>query len=116
MEPTNEQRIYALARGIWSLVLRGDQTQRDEALFQRMRHPQPGDLVVELSTGRQVRRNTEHAAQAVGFLVAVEGESYQRRYHVRPYAGGEVLSWDNAEFVAVPNGEDINQFLDGETT
>lgn len=86
-----------LARSLWSAMLRSP-AAREESL-ERMRNPQPGDLVVEVS--RLSGRITDPGA--IGRLVRVEGDpELGGRYVIKPlHQPFREQGWRNALMVAV---------------
>jgi hypothetical protein len=86
-----------LARSLWSATLRRPAV-REESLA-RMRGPQPGDLVVEVS--RLIREITD--PDSAGHLIRVEGDpELSGRYVIEPlHRPGEEQGWANALMVAV---------------
>lgn len=68
------------------------QAYRDRALT-----PQPGDLVLEL-TSYQLRDRTGEGHEALGTFVRREGDSWI----VENFARGVEERWANCEFVAIP--------------
>lgn len=82
--------------------------------FNRVKNPEPGDLVLETSTfyARDLRG---YGHVAVGTLVerkveslvyeedGLESQPYQEEaWYVTPLTGGETIRWTNADFIAIP--------------
>lgn len=74
-------------------------TRYDNPLHQRMQHPKPGDLVIELT---QMARKFD--PDRVGTLIRVEGREPNERWVIEPLLRpGEEQGWLNSSFVAIPD-------------
>jgi hypothetical protein len=82
---------------------------RELTLAGRIRHPKPGDLVVEIS-------KYDNDPDGIGWLVAhgrapyeldaPPGSPTREVWDLRPLSGrgeGGVMRWENADFVALPD-------------
>ena len=103
MTRDESELLAVVGRELWSMTLVGDPAPIVKELRERMRSPQPGDLVLEItrwgafdpdSIGRLVR--TEPPGAETGGLAS--------RWVVEPlHAPGTVVGWRNADFVALPD-------------
>jgi len=74
-----------------------------EALAERIVKPQPGDLVLEISTLAGLRPD-RWDPDRIGRLVRVEGEDPDGRWVVAPLHDPErEQGWQNATFIALPD-------------
>ena len=93
--------LYYAGHALWSRANVGSPAPATAQLRKRMRHPRPGDLVIEISGfGRTFDPDS------VGRLVRIEhaDDLDLTRYVVAPLGRpGEEQGWQNAEFVAVPD-------------
>jgi len=104
--------LYYAGRALWLSVLVGDPAPATVRLRDRMRHPRPGDLVIEISSFSRT-----FDPDAVGRLVRIEnGHDMDRCRHVTAPLGrpGEEQGWRNAEFVAVPDRRSCDQWAASE--
>lgn len=108
-EPTRmAERIFYLGNALWSMALHGGKPRAGELVYERMTRPQPGDLVVEVSSFRR-----EFDPDSVGRLLRIEGDDPRNpdRWVIEPLLRpGEEQGWSNAQFVAVPDGERLNRW------
>ncbi len=89
------ERLAVVGRALWSSVLIGGAPPATLAMRERMSHPRPGDLVLEISPFRR-----EFDPDSIGTLLRVEGD----RYVIEPlHAPGTEQGWRNAEFIALPD-------------
>jgi hypothetical protein len=130
MEPHELARLVAInGYAAWSATLVGDPAPSVRALYDRMRDPQPGDLVLETSTGYREPWDPG----ALGYLDRVvmepamspeqwaegadEGEPlpYEQIWYVRPFVPTEdgkwEVRWHNASFIALPDRMRWGQFV-----
>lgn len=85
--------IFHIGRALWTsqIAIQGE-------LLERMRRPQPGDLVIEIS------RIGSFDPDGVGRLISIEGTDPDDRYVVAPlHAPGTEQGWQNATFIALPD-------------
>lgn len=97
-----ECRRIALAA--WDDHRRAVESRGDGDAFTRMRDPQPGDLVLELSTAFRWLGNDRLApGEALGWLLRIEpDETYGKAYVLRPvYEPDGEFTWTNASFITV---------------
>lgn len=74
-----------------------------ETLAERMAKPQPGDLVLEVSTLASLRPD-RWDPDRIGRLVSVTGQDPSIRYVVAPLHDPErEQGWQNARFIALPD-------------
>jgi hypothetical protein len=109
--------IGAAGLAAYRMTLVGHAAPLVEAYRERVTKPEPGDLVVEVTSfGMHERRGVAH--EAVGFLVSHGDDTFyddaegpwsadERRgteefWMVRPYVGGEPVRWTNADFISIP--------------
>lgn len=107
--------IGAAGYQAYSNCIVGNQAPAIKRYFDRVRNPEPGDLVVETSTfyARDLRG---YGHVAVGTLVERKIESLvyeedgfepdpyeEEAWYVTPFTGGETIRWTNAEFIAIPS-------------
>jgi hypothetical protein len=112
--------VALLASELHSAVLGGGGDSRSEHWRWMSAAPQPGDLVVELSTSwRAQSESFDHLWRIGRYLgerrevVGEEGDSYVERFDVIVLATGQVFEWTNCSFVRVP--EDHLGLLTGTT-
>jgi len=100
--------LYYAGRALWFTVNCGDPAPATAQLRNRMRHPQPGDLVIEISGfGRTFDPDS------VGRLIRIEhpDDLDLTRHVVEPlHRPGEEQGWQNSEFVAVPDQRSSDQW------
>jgi hypothetical protein len=96
------RQTHDKGRALWRSVLTrmtGDAYQR--MIFDRMTHPQVGDLVIEISSF------AGYDPDGVGWLRGIEyaeDSTLPERFVVQPlHRPGERQGWRNAEFVALPH-------------
>jgi hypothetical protein len=85
--------IFHVGRALWTsqIAIRGE-------LLERMRHPQAGDLVIEIS------HMGPFDPDGVGRLISIEGADPHDRYIVAPlHEPGVSRGWQNATFIALPD-------------
>lgn len=71
----------------------------DVKLHERMEHPRPGDLVLEISRFGGLHPD-RFDPDSIGRLLRIEGD----RWVVEPlHAPGTEQGWRNAEFIALPD-------------
>jgi hypothetical protein len=108
-------RTAALA---YSGTLTGNRAPYIEARYQRMTHPQVGDLVVELTTARR----EPFDPSCVGWLQDVRDEPVTTeeewladgnalpvpldRYWYLVTLSGEPARWSNCSFISIPDGRE----------
>jgi hypothetical protein len=98
--------VASLCRNLHSALLRWSGKDR-HAIYERMTHPRPGDLVVEIT-----RWGTPLDADMVGRLIRVSGDEHSRHYVVEPlHRPGAEQGWANAAFAAVPDVSPMTEFL-----
>jgi len=94
--------VYLLAiigRELYRATLIGNAPPVIKELGERMRNPQPGDLVLEVSRWGGMRPD-RFDPESIGRLVRIEGD----RQVVEPlHAPGTDQGWQNARFVALPD-------------
>lgn len=95
----DEKLMRSVAVAAYRLAL--NNTPFCNAVFQRMRNPQPGDLVLE--TSRAIRTNDP---DGFGWLVSYDRAEGTGEIE-RP--GGRTQRWENATIVAVPTAEMIRK-------
>lgn len=128
-EMTEAQRLVAAGRMLWSATLIGNPPPSTRRLIERMRNPQPGDLVWESSTALRALRDPAWADRVLGWFVKRglspwvsreewesadcewrerDGQPYEecptrQIWIIRPWGNptGE-FSWENAELLALP--------------
>ena len=103
MSPEESELLAAVGRELWLATAVGSPAPFVKELGKRMRHPRPGDLVLEVtrwgafdpdSIGRLV--STEPPGAATGDITD--------RWVVEPlHAPGTVFGWQNADFIALPD-------------
>jgi hypothetical protein len=100
-----ESRILAVLG--WELFMASPGTP----LAERMRRPQPGDIVMEISSfGRGWDPNR------IGRLVRIEGRSPDEHYIVAPlHDPDQQWGWRQSEFIALPT-EQAEKWLAGDST
>lgn len=110
----NREESYLLAvvgRELWRSACIGNAPPVIKDLRGRMRNPQPGDLVLEISRlGGMMPDRFD--PDSIGRLIRVESAEHtgRDRWVVEPlHAPGTEQGWQNAEFVAIP---DRNRWLD----
>ena len=97
------EQLYILGRELWRCVLIGNAPPAIAELRERMRHPQRGDLVIEVSSF------SGFDPDGVGRLLRIEGDRWVIEPWDRP---GEEQGWRNATFVALP---DRNKWMESAT-
>ncbi len=121
--------LIAMAWHLRNATLVGSPAPKVQAMYERMRHPQPGDYVVESTWGWGRRAGADDRLKAFGILIAHRMEwastwdefvaevgadlafddnrSRADAWYVQygPDAA-DVCRWTNAEFVMVPVGRD----------
>lgn len=119
------------AQAIYTAVLVGNPAPRVAALYERMSEPQPGDLVMELSSRgrRRSGQDVDTTIKALGILIAhreewastdeewaaeaaeyghdpVADRATDHAWYVQyGPAAEDVCRWTNCEFLAIPTGE-----------
>lgn len=104
--------LYYAGRALWLTVNVGNPAPATAQLRKRMRNPEPGDLVIEVSGLSQA-----FDPDKVGRLVRIENaDDMNLRRHVTEPLGrpGEEQGWRNAEFVAVPDQRSSDQWAQPE--
>jgi hypothetical protein len=95
MTPEESELFAVVGRELWRSTLIGDAPPAIKELRERMRDPQPGDLVMEISKWGQFDPDS------IGRLVRVDGPDFVL---IEPlHRPGEEVSWGNCEFVALPD-------------
>jgi hypothetical protein len=91
--------VAIIGRELHRATLTGDPPPVIKELGERMRNPQPGDLVLEISRlGGMMPGRFD--PDSIGKLLRVEGD----RWVVEPlHAPGTEQGWQNAEFIALPD-------------
>lgn len=89
------------AYDLWRATLICSSTPTGEQLFERMSHPQIGDMVLETTTIHRIKKNR----RGFGKLVAIERSEvfYGVKYTVQT-PDGNLCDWTNAHFIAIPCG------------
>lgn len=106
-KPTDEARVAshelfsvfeATAYNLWMCALQG-RTPATRALFERMRNPQVGDMVMEITSYRRIKENR----RGTGTLIAIQenDEVFLKKWTVLT-PSGETCDWTNAKFIAIP--------------
>ncbi len=98
-EPVDVSRLtYSMGRALYRLaMLTGTPDSEQRALWDRMTSPQPGDVVIEVTSFRG------YDPDGVGRLLRVEDQDDDPRHVVEPlHAPGTEQGWRNAEFIALP--------------
>lgn len=98
MTPRESELLAKVGRELWRATLIGDAPPAIAELRDRMRHPQPGDLVLEIT------RFGAFDPDGIGWLVSMAGDpAAPARVVVEPlHRPGEEQGWQNAQFVALP--------------
>jgi hypothetical protein len=102
--------VANLCRNLYSALLRcGGADEYRQAVCERMMHPRPGDLVVEVSMW-----GTPRDPDMVGRLIRIEGSEPDERWVVEPlHRPGEEQGWQNTSFATVPDAAPITEFFEG---
>lgn len=106
-KPTDEARVAshdlfsifeATAYNLWMSALQG-RTPASRALFERMRNPQVGDMVMEITSYRRVKADR----RGTGTLIEIQENDgvFLKKWTVRT-PSGETCDWTNAKFIAIP--------------
>ncbi len=100
--------VAVLCRNLHSALLRaGGSDEARRAVHERMMHPQPGDLVVEITMWGPPRDPDQ-----VGRLIRIEGSGPGERWVVEPlHRPGQEQGWQNAAFAAVPDVSPMREFF-----
>ena len=100
-----------------SMTLVGNAAPMVQTYRERIRNPQPGDLVVEASSfpmrdrkgfghvavGTLVRSGVEHVVEEPDDDQPEGWEYDEKAWYVDPLAGGDTVRWTNSEFIAIPH-------------
>lgn len=100
--------LYYASRALWLSANTGNPSISTARLRTRMRNPQPGDLVIEVSG-----LNHTFDPDSVGRLIRIEhpDDMDLTRWIVEPlHEPGREQGWRNAEFVAVPDQRSSDQW------
>ena len=90
--------LEAAAYNLWMAALQGN-TPNTQALCHRMKNPQVGDMVMEISSYRRINGDR----QGTGTLIAVEENenTFGKKWTIRT-PSSDTCNWTNADFIAIP--------------
>jgi len=92
--------LEATAYDLWRAALLGYSTESGKQLFDKMKTPQIGDTVMEVTSYRRITKDR----MGFGTLVAkTDGDKVATEWLIRTPEGKE-CKWVNATFVTVPCG------------
>jgi hypothetical protein len=113
MDREAKRNLAFVAIALWDSVLIGDPPPAVLARYERMRSPQPGDLVMETSTIRSLCRDLADDRWDGQFIPYVrsemrehayeDGETWSETVAICLNADGNEFAWTNADLVAVPD-------------
>ena len=88
----------ATAYNLWMAALQG-RTPATQALYQRMRNPQVGDMVMEITSYRLTKKDR----RGTGTLIAIEDNEnrFLKKWTIQT-PGGDTCDWTNADVIAIP--------------
>ena len=99
--------LAASAYVAWSNTLCGDPSQVQKAYYERMRKPEIGDLVLEVTTFRRAS-----SSDKIGRLLSIEDEPYPdweddepaptRKVWTIKTLDGRECRWENCDFIVIP--------------
>jgi hypothetical protein len=92
--------LEATAYDLWMCALRANNTRGLE-LYQRMKNPEIGDQVMEISTYRRIKKNRRGFGKLIEKQVG-ENE-YQTKWTIET-PDGQICDWRNASIIAIPAG------------
>lgn len=87
-----QKALQVTARNLWMSALTSQSTS-GKRLFDRMRNPQAGDIVTEITTPDETPNKT-------GVLLSQNGEGCLATWKIQTDSGIE--NWTNAQFIAIP--------------
>lgn len=93
--------LESTAYNLWMSAIQS-QSQNGQRLYWRMKHPQVGDMVMEITS---YRRCPARERKGYGKLIeVVEGTIISKKWTIEtPF--GEVTDWTNAMIIAIPGQE-----------
>jgi hypothetical protein len=102
------EMVWLLAHSMLAIhdaCLVGNPAPRVAAMYERMTHPQPGDVVLETGTCWR----PDWPERALGRLIRIEpgANQFEDAYVVESmyYADGAITTWQNCHFIALPIDE-----------
>ena len=89
----------ATAYNLWMAAIQG-QTPATQALFQRMKKPQVGDMVMEITSYRRIKKDR----RGTGMLIAIEESEnrFLKKWTIQT-PEGDTCDWTNADVIAIPS-------------
>lgn len=104
--PSTEELLYNIGRCLILVAAMPPTGEWATALADRMSHPRPGDLVIEVSAFIRT-----FDPDQIGRLISIEGEDGLRRYVIEPLSRpGVRQGWSKASFVALPDTRRIHEW------
>lgn len=88
-----ERTVYNL----WMAVL-GNHSERGKSMFERMRNPVVGDMVMELTTLNREKSGRD----GIGKLLEVKAGGLITKEWLIETPSGKQVRWTNADFIAIP--------------
>ncbi len=88
----------ATAYNLWMAALQV-RTPATQTLYQRMKNPQVGDMVMEITSYRRIKEDR----RGTGTLIAMEdnGNRFEKKWTIRT-PNGDTCDWTNADVIAIP--------------
>ena len=89
----------ATAYNLWMAALQG-RTPATQALYQRMKNPQVGDMVMEITSYRRITKDR----RGTGTLIAIEDNEnrFLKKWTIQT-PDGRTCDWTNADVIAIPS-------------